>query len=64
VDGVREVREIPDSQIDSNAQFAKSSTKQVIAGLGRIDDSVVVLLNPTVLVSDDDIRLMQEKADA
>jgi len=36
----------------------------VIAGLGRIDDSVVVLLNPTVLVSDDDIRLMQEKADA
>lgn len=64
VDGVREVREIPDNRIDRRAQLGKSSSRQVIAGLGRLEDSVIVLLNPAVLVADDDIRLMQEKAEA
>ena len=64
VDGVREVREISDTQIDRHAQLGKAGARQVIAGLGRLTDSVVVLLNPSVLVSQDDIRLLQEKSDA
>lgn len=61
VDGVREVREIPATQIDQHGQLGRSGTKQVIAGLGRLDDSVVVLLNPSVLVSDEEVRLLQKK---
>lgn len=64
VDGVREVREIADTQIDRHAQFGKSGKRQVIAGLGRLADSVVVLLNPSVMVSDEDIRLVREKSEA
>lgn len=64
VDGVREVREIPTDRIDRHAQLGKSGTRQVIAGLGRLEQSVVVLLDPSVLVSEDDIRLLQEKSDA
>ncbi len=64
VDGVREVREIPIDRIDRHAQLGKTGTRQVIAGLGRLEKSVVVLLNPSVLVSEDDIRLLQEKSDA
>jgi purine-binding chemotaxis protein CheW len=63
VDGVREVREIPDTQIDRHAQLGKTSTKQVIAGLARLENSVVVLLNPSVLVSDDELRLMNKKSE-
>jgi purine-binding chemotaxis protein CheW len=64
VDGVREVREIHDSQIDRHAQLGRNGARQVIAGLGRLEDSVVVLLNPPVLVSDDDLRVGQTMADA
>lgn len=64
VDGVREVREIHDTQIDRHTQLARNGARQVIAGLGRLDDSVVVLLNPPVLVSDDDLRVGQTLADA
>ncbi len=64
VDGVREVREIPTERIDRHAQLGKAGSRQVIAGLGRLEESVVVLLNPSVLVSDEDLRLMQEKSHA
>ncbi|MGY6697978.1 MAG: chemotaxis protein CheW [Roseinatronobacter sp.] len=64
VDGVREVREIPDTQIDRHAQLGQSGTRQVIAGLGRLEDSVVVLLNPSVMVSEDEIRLLREHSEA
>jgi len=62
VDGVREVREIPPSQIDRHGQFGRSATRQVIAGIGRLGDSVAVLLDPGVLVSDHDIALAREQA--
>lgn len=64
VDGVREVREIAETQIDRHAQFGKGGKRQVIAGLGRLEDSVIILLNPAILVSDDEIRLMQEIGEA
>lgn len=63
VDGVREVREIPDTHIDRHAQLGKGGKRQVIAGLGRLEDSVIILLNPAILLSDDEIRLMQEKGE-
>jgi purine-binding chemotaxis protein CheW len=63
VDGVREVREIGDDRIDRHAQLGKSSSRQVIAGLARMEESVVVILNPSVLVSEDDLRLIQDKSE-
>lgn len=61
VDGVREVREIPADQIDRHARVGRSATRSVIAGIGRVGDRVAVLLDPPVLVSDDDIALAREK---
>ncbi len=59
VDAVREVREIPPGQIDRHSQFGRSSARSVIAGIGRVDDRVAVLLDPAVLVSDGDIAQSQ-----
>lgn len=62
VDGVREVLEIPGSQIDRQSQFTRTGAKSVIAGIGRIEDRVAVLLDPSVLVSDGDLVIAREKA--
>jgi purine-binding chemotaxis protein CheW len=62
VDGVREVREIGPDRIDSHTHFGRSGTPQVIAGIGRLDDGVAVLLDPSVLVSDYDLVLAREAA--
>ena len=62
VDGVREVREIAPDRIDSHAQFGRSGGGQVIAGIGRLEDGVAVLLNPSVLVSDHDLAIARDKA--
>lgn len=64
VDGVREVREIPPAQIDRHGQLGRAGGKQVIAGIGRLGDGVAILLDPSVLVSDDDIALARDKAAA
>lgn len=61
VDGVREVREIAADHIDRHARVGRSSSKSVIAGIGRVGDRVAVLLDPSVLVSDDDIAIAREK---
>lgn len=61
VDGVREVREIAADHIDRHARVGRSSARSVIAGIGRVGDRVAVLLDPPVLVSDDDIALAREK---
>lgn len=55
VDGVREVRDIPADQIDQRGQMGRHGARSVIAGIGRVDDRVAVLLDPTVLVSDFDL---------
>jgi purine-binding chemotaxis protein CheW len=55
VDGVREVRDIPAGQIDQRGQIGRGGVRSVIAGIGRVGDRVAVLLDPSVLVSDNDI---------
>lgn len=63
VDGVREVLEIAPDHIDRHGQFARAGGRSVIAGVGRIEDRVAVLLDPPVLVSDSDlpaVAAMQE----
>jgi purine-binding chemotaxis protein CheW len=62
VDGVREVREIPPGQIDTRNQFGRGGARSVISGLGRLEDGVAILLDPEVLVSDDDVALVRDKA--
>jgi len=62
VDGVSEVLEIPPSQVDRHGQFGRSSTRSVIAGIGRIGDRVAVLLDTSVLVADGDINLPSDIA--
>jgi purine-binding chemotaxis protein CheW len=55
VDGVREVREIPASQIDRRGQIGRNGGRSVIAGIAQVGDRVAVLLDPSVLVSEDDL---------
>ena len=62
VDGVSEVLEIPPSQVDRHTQFGRSTTRSVIAGIGRIGERVAVLLDTAVLVSDSDVTLPAEMA--
>jgi purine-binding chemotaxis protein CheW len=63
VDGVREVLEIPRSQVDRPSQFGRGGGKSVIAGIGRIGERVATLLETSVLVSDQDIALAVEAAE-
>lgn len=60
VDGVREVRDIPPSQIDQRGQMGRGGARSVIAGIGRVGDRVAVLLDPSVLVSDNDIAAARD----
>lgn len=60
VDGVREVLEIPASQIDRHAPMLRGGSRPVISGIGRVGERVAVLLDPPVLVSDVDLTLVQE----
>lgn len=62
VDGVREVLEIPPSQVDRPSQFGKSAGRNVIAGIGRIADRVAILLEAAVLVSETDLGELTEAA--
>lgn len=57
VDGVSEVLEIPPAQVDRHTQFGRSSSRPVIAGIGRVGERVAILLDATVLVSENDVAL-------
>lgn len=57
VDGVSEVLEIPPAQVDRHAQFGRSTSRPVIAGIGRVGDRVAILLDTSVLVSEADVAL-------
>ena len=63
VDGVREVREIPAGQIDRRGQIGRNGVRSVIAGIAQVGDRVAVLLDPSVLVSEDDLAITRD-ADA
>jgi len=60
VDGVREVREIPADQIDRRGQIGRNGGRSVIAGIGQVGDRVAVLLDPSVLVSENDVVVARE----
>lgn len=62
VDGVSEVLEIPPSQVDRHTQFGRSTSRSVIAGIGRIGDRIAVLLDTSVLVADGDVSLPADLA--
>jgi purine-binding chemotaxis protein CheW len=59
VDGVREVREMPPGQIDAHMR-GRDGARSVIAGIGRVGDRVSVLLDPPVLVSDDELSVLRQ----
>jgi purine-binding chemotaxis protein CheW len=60
VDGVREVRDIPAGHIDQRGQMGRGGARSVIAGIGRVGDRVAVLLDPSVLVSENDIAATRD----
>ncbi|MDZ7908481.1 MAG: chemotaxis protein CheW [Gemmobacter sp.] len=60
VDAVREVLEIAPAQVDRPNQLGRGSGASVIAGIGRLDERVAVLLDTATLVSDADLAAAQE----
>ena len=63
VDSVREVLEIPPADIDRPARFARGASRPVIAGLGRVEDRIAVILDPAILVSDAEVALPGDGVD-
>lgn len=57
VDGVNEVLDIPDTQIDRANSFSASESKSLVKGLGRLDDRVAILLDVDRLVELGEVRL-------
>lgn len=57
VDGVNEVLDIPDNQIDRANSFSGSDSKSLVKGLGRLDDRVAILLDVNVLVEASVVKL-------
>lgn len=64
VDGVTEVREVPASQVRSSKGVAQRGAQSAIAGLGRVEDRVIVILDASVLTSDCDIVLADVAAES
>lgn len=56
VDRVSEVVEIPKDRIDRKG-FSSGDAKSVVAGLGRIDERVAIILDEALLVSDAEVAL-------
>lgn len=57
VDGVREVLDIPDSQVDRAGGMNGADGRSVVSGLGRIDERVAILLDVGALVSGTEVAL-------
>lgn len=57
VDGVNEVLDIPDDQIDRAHSFSNSEGHSLVKGLGRMDERVAILLDVSRLVEDKDINM-------
>lgn len=57
VDGVNEVLDIPDEQIDRAHSFSNSEGRSLVKGLGRMDERVAILLDVARLVEDEEIDL-------
>lgn len=59
VDRVSEVVEIPKDRIDRKG-FSNADGRSVVAGLGRIDERVAIILDEALLVSDAEFELPTE----
>ena len=57
VDGVNEVLDIPDDQIDRAHSFSNSEGRSLVKGLGRMDERVAILLDVSRLVEEEDINM-------
>ncbi len=62
VDTVEEVLEIPDEQIDPPPRFRNLSVKnQYIKGMGKINDSVRILLDIDNVLNEEEIETLKEE---
>ncbi len=62
VDTVSEVKEIPESRIDPAPDFrADKQVKRYIAGLGRIEDEVKILVDVESIITIGEIEAISEK---
>ena len=57
VDGVNEVLDIPDSQIDRANGFSGSDNRNLVMGLGRLEDRVAILLDVNLLLEAGEVIL-------
>lgn len=57
VDGVSEVMDIPQEQIDPSSSLSGGDGQSVVMGLGRVDERVAILLDVGLLVSSEEIHL-------
>ena len=62
VDTVREVADIPENQIELPPEVAQSGTQRYIKGLGKMGESVKILLNVEKLVRNEDMAAMKSVA--
>ena len=64
VDRVSEVLDIPDSEIEPPPKIRKGSGSRFIQGLGKVDDSVKILLDVHKLLFDEDADKAEETVQA
>lgn len=57
VDGVNEVLDIPDDQIDRPRTYANSDSASLVKGLARLEDRVAILLEADLLIDAQDVAL-------
>lgn len=57
VDGVNEVLDIPDSQIDRANSFSGNENRSLVLGLGRLEDRVAILLDVNLLLEAGEVCL-------
>lgn len=59
VDTVREVADIPDTQIELPPEVAEASSQRYIQGLGKVGDEVKILLDVEKLLRREDVEALQ-----
>lgn len=64
VDSVSEVLEIPRSEIEKAPSFGAKLRPDFIAGMGKINNKFIVILNVDNVLSVDELAQMSEKLDA
>ncbi|MEQ8900760.1 MAG: chemotaxis protein CheW [Roseovarius sp.] len=57
VDGVNEVLDIPDNQVDRANGFSGSNSRNLVMGLGRLEDRVAILLDVNQLLEAGEVIL-------